>query len=413
MKKAIIISAICMAILVISLPICFASEISLVYDANGNLISGDGYNRTYNSLNQLNKVYNETGTLLQEYKYHPVEERVHVKVTYNEDGTNETVIYISNTFVRIINSSGSYDYTYIYQDGVLVGQINPDGSKIYIHPDHLGSSTVITNQQGEVVENTSYSPFGEVLSGGTETRYGYEGKEYDTVLGDIDFNARRYDPSRGQFLQPDTIIQNLYDPQTLNRYAFERNNPYKYVDEDGHWAQVIVGGAIVVGLFALRAGISEYSIQRMYAGEVYSWGKIFKSAAKSAGAGTAIVSSLMVPVAGPYLSAALFYGYSVYSDTETIKSIEEAQQYKIEAEKAQEETIAPIIPSSQMNTLNQANAQSEITTYKTGQNTPPKGWSLSSRLEWYKKHKMGTSKSVDPEAFYERLRQARERASKS
>ena len=30
------------------------------------------------------------------------------------------------------------------------------------------------------------------------------------------------------------IIIYVYDPQSLNHYAFERNNPYKYEDENGH-----------------------------------------------------------------------------------------------------------------------------------------------------------------------------------
>ena len=53
MKKGKIIGiiAVFMALLVISLPFVFASQINLVYDANGNLVSGDGKFRTYNSLN--------------------------------------------------------------------------------------------------------------------------------------------------------------------------------------------------------------------------------------------------------------------------------------------------------------------------------------------------------------------------
>jgi hypothetical protein len=35
------------------------------------------------------------------------------------------------------------------------------------------------------------------------------------------------------FTQPDSVISNVYDPQSLNRYSFERDNPYKYVDENG------------------------------------------------------------------------------------------------------------------------------------------------------------------------------------
>ena len=34
--------------------------------------------------------------------------------------------------------------------------------QIYYHPDHLGSSSYITNLDGEVVQNIEYVPFGEV-----------------------------------------------------------------------------------------------------------------------------------------------------------------------------------------------------------------------------------------------------------
>jgi len=79
MRKAIPLrlSAILMAFLVVSLPIIFAEELNLVYDKNGNLVSGDGSYRIYNSLNQLWKIHNGTSEarrLLEEFIYHPTEE---------------------------------------------------------------------------------------------------------------------------------------------------------------------------------------------------------------------------------------------------------------------------------------------------------------------------------------------------
>lgn len=141
-----------MIAIVISLPICFADELSLVYDANRNLVSGDGRYRVYNSLNQLWKVYNESdaeGTLLQEHTYHPLEERVLVKKTYDENGWVESVYYIDENYVHVVNATGSYNFTYVYHEGQLVAQVNPDGSKLFIHGDHLGSSTVVTNESEE------------------------------------------------------------------------------------------------------------------------------------------------------------------------------------------------------------------------------------------------------------------------
>jgi len=218
----------------------------------------NGKFRIYNSLNQLWRVYNGTNTslLLEEFTYDPVEERVLIKKSYNTTGTLiETVVYVDQSFVQIKNLTGVFNYTYIYHEGQLVAQINPDGTKYYIHSDSKGSNTVITNSSAKIIENSSYAPFGEILSSGNKSRYGYEGKEFDSQVGDIDFNARKYNPSTGLFLSPDSQIKNFYDPQSLNRFMFERANPYRNTDPTGHitWGDVGQGAAIISLLFLAGA----------------------------------------------------------------------------------------------------------------------------------------------------------------
>ena len=150
------------------MPVAFADTLNLQYSATGSLISGDGLYRVYNSLNQLWKIYNgsEAGPLLQEYEYHPIEERVLVKKTYEGGALKETVIYFSDDFVMVKNASGSFNYTYVKHEGQRIAELKPDGQKIYLHPDHLGSTTLVSNESGEAVENTSYSPYGLQLEGG-------------------------------------------------------------------------------------------------------------------------------------------------------------------------------------------------------------------------------------------------------
>lgn len=247
-------TAIFMAILIVMLPVCFAD--SLTYDNNGNLVTGDGLYRKYNSLNQLWKVYNGSeeneSKLLEEYTYHPVEERVLIKNVSNPEGSwRETVYYVSDEFVRVVNASGTYDFTYIKHEGQRVAELKPDGSKIYMHPDHLGSTTLVTDSNGNGIENTSYTPYGVILEGGEQSRFSYEGQEYSSVVDDYDFHFRKYKAEWGVFTQPDTLIQDVYDPQTLNRYSFERGNPYKYTDESGHQGCLTPGCSVEIGIVSV------------------------------------------------------------------------------------------------------------------------------------------------------------------
>ncbi|MFH0870343.1 MAG: LamG domain-containing protein [archaeon] len=122
----------------------------------------------------------------EEYQYHPIEERILVKKSYNSSGTLvETIYYWSQNFITVVNASGSFNFTYVYHNGDLVAQQNPDGSKLFVLGDNKGSTSVILNSSGSVLERTTYSPTGEVLSGGRLNRYGYEGKEQEMGFGEI------------------------------------------------------------------------------------------------------------------------------------------------------------------------------------------------------------------------------------
>lgn len=60
----------------------------------------------------------------------------------------------------------------------------------------------------------------------------YTGQESNTGL--YYYNARWYDSELGRFVQPDTIIPNQYNPVTLDRFAYSRNNPINFNDPTGH-----------------------------------------------------------------------------------------------------------------------------------------------------------------------------------
>ena len=73
-----------------------------------------------------------------------------------------------------MNASGSYDEVYYYDEYDLIAKEDSEGKKFY-HPDHLGSTTLVTNEAGAVVEETVYDPYGTVQEGENE-RYDHIGK---------------------------------------------------------------------------------------------------------------------------------------------------------------------------------------------------------------------------------------------
>lgn len=106
---------------------------------------------------------------------------------------------------------------------------------VYFHGDHIGSSSVITNSSGVMVQEVKYAAFGEErYSWGSATNYKFTGQEDDPEIGMYYYGARYYDPALGKFISPDSIVQAPFDPQTLNRYSYVRNNPLVYIDPTGH-----------------------------------------------------------------------------------------------------------------------------------------------------------------------------------
>jgi RHS repeat-associated protein len=70
--------------------------------------------------------------------------------------------------------------------------------------------------------------------GSLPTTYNYTGQRLDGGTGLLYYGARYYDPALMRFVQPDTLVPEPGNPQTLNRYAYTLNNPLKYTDPTGH-----------------------------------------------------------------------------------------------------------------------------------------------------------------------------------
>jgi RHS repeat-associated protein len=120
----------------------------------------------------------------------------------------------------------------------------------YIHPDHLGSTNVVTDENDNVVQTMDYYPYGATrISVSTSTK---EKRQFigqftdDSTLSYL--NSRYYNGSQGQFLSEDPLFlltpaqQNLKDPQSLNSYSYSEDNPITKSDPSGKYYQVAVSG---------------------------------------------------------------------------------------------------------------------------------------------------------------------------
>jgi RHS repeat-associated protein len=104
----------------------------------------------------------------------------------------------------------------------------------YLHGDALGSASLATSVTGTVVSSMRYYPYGGTRSGSIATDRRYTGQRWEGSVGFYDYGARSYDPALGRFLQADSIVSNLANPQSFNRYSYVLNNPLKYTDPTGH-----------------------------------------------------------------------------------------------------------------------------------------------------------------------------------
>ncbi|WP_314824397.1 peptidoglycan DD-metalloendopeptidase family protein, partial [Prevotella histicola] len=113
---------------------------------------------------------------------------------------------------------------------------NDDYEKMqfYYHPDHLGSSSYITNLDGEVSQHIEYVPFGEVFieerNNTWNTPYLFNAKELDEETGMYYYGARYYEPRLSLWMTVDPMEENLPSSST---YSYAANNPIRFIDMEG------------------------------------------------------------------------------------------------------------------------------------------------------------------------------------
>jgi RHS repeat-associated protein len=120
----------------------------------------------------------------------------------------------------------------------------------YVHRDHLGSVESVTNAAGEVVQRLAYDVHGASGAESSAADRGFTGHVALRRSRLVHMQGRVYDPRLGRFLSPDPLVATPNDLQSLNRYAYVRNNPLSLVDPTGFFAEPPAsGGASAFGSF--------------------------------------------------------------------------------------------------------------------------------------------------------------------
>ena len=169
--------------------------------------------------------------------------------SYDGDGRRVKKVDSGGTTIFVYNAGGQLIAE--YTSGAPSG-----GGTSYLTSDHLGSTRVVTKQDGTLRVRYDYLPFGEELpstagprssfvgyGAGDATRQKFTQKERDSESGLDYFGARYFSSAQGRFTSPDPLghwmieekKRDLYfaNPQRWNRYVFVLNNPLRFVDPDG------------------------------------------------------------------------------------------------------------------------------------------------------------------------------------
>jgi RHS repeat-associated protein len=226
---------------------CSAENLSLTALAN-NQLSGYGYDAAGNMTNDATSGFN--------YSYDQ-ENRITgaggFAYTYDADGnrveksngsTGTLYWYMSPGIVAESDLTGNMQSEYVFFDGERVARKDfPSGAVSYYFSDHLKTTDIVTDAQGNIKNESDFYPWGGELPfvANDSNHYKFTGKERDTETQLDYFGARYYSNGLGRFITPDWSAKPVpvpyaafSDPQTLCQYCYVRGLPTTKADADGH-----------------------------------------------------------------------------------------------------------------------------------------------------------------------------------
>jgi RHS repeat-associated protein len=229
------------------------------YDADGNMLCeyvGTGCvvsGREIDAWTAFNKVKSVSeGSTTVALGYDSEHARITQKLSVGSAVTATTYFDdpMSGAMAEQVVSGGVVSWhDYLTADGKIVAEHFKTGASQswnYFLLDHLGSVSVVTDQNHNVAGRLSYDAWGRMrnadgsddtscaLPQSAPTTRGFTSQEEIPAICLLNYNARLYDPTIAKFLSPDGIVQNPYDMQMLNRYSYVGNNPLSDTDPTGN-----------------------------------------------------------------------------------------------------------------------------------------------------------------------------------
>lgn len=223
--------------------------VDCAHDGAGNLVEESGARRlSWDADDRLAAVRAEgdSGATLV-LQLHDGDGRRVKRLVRRPDGSVRTAVSIDGAFEHrrwedADGSGGEQRVVHVPDDArrialVRLGEAHPDGDGPAVQhhlDDHLGSSVLVLDEDGEVAGREEYAPYGETTLGGLPgKRFRFTGKERDEDTGLADHGARHYAPWLARWVSADPA--GMVDG--VNLYAYVAGNPMTAVDPTGQQAR--------------------------------------------------------------------------------------------------------------------------------------------------------------------------------
>jgi RHS repeat-associated protein len=215
----------------------------LTYDKNGNLTQKSTQKMYHDYRNRMVRATEGT-TSTTENKYDALGRRLQKIVTTGSQTKTDNYYYAGHQLVEVRDGSDQVRRQFIYGNGIdeVVRMDVYNGSTItpyYFHRNEIGSTTAVTDANGNVVERYKYGLYGMPIfmdaAGNVIPKSAignnilFQGREYEPETNFYYFRARHLDPIMGRFLQTDPMGY----ADSMNLYQAFNMNPVNFIDPMG------------------------------------------------------------------------------------------------------------------------------------------------------------------------------------